>query len=156
MTPAVKLVKNSGVAYTLHAYDNDPRESSYGLEAAALLDIDPPRVFKTLVLQLSDNRLAVVIIPVNKQVSMKKAAATLGSKKAQMAAPDKVQNSTGYVLGGVSPLGQQRKLPTVLDTSALSQDTIFVSAGKRGLEIELSAQDLIDLCTAQVADLVAD
>lgn len=153
MTPAVKLAQQSGIEFTLHEYDHDPREPSYGLEAASRLDIDPQRVFKTLVVSLTDNTLAVAIIPVDKRVSMKKVASALGCKKVTMAAPDKVQNSTGYVLGGISPLGQQRKLPTVLDLSAKQYKSIFVSAGKRGLEIELSPYDLLHLCDAQCADL---
>jgi Cys-tRNA(Pro)/Cys-tRNA(Cys) deacylase len=145
-----------GIDFKLHDYKHDPREESFGLEAATALGISPTRVYKTLVVASPDRQLAVAVLPVSSQLSLKKMAAAIGAKKVTMAAPAKVQNSTGYVLGGVSPIGQQKSLTTVLDECVLDEETIFVSAGKRGLEIELRAADLRLLCAATIADLKAN
>lgn len=153
MTPAIDKAKKSKIDFTVHEYVHDPAAESYGVEAAQKLGVAEERVFKTLVLSLDNGKLAVAIIPVSMQLNMKLLAKRVGAKKAAMAAPADAQRSTGYVLGGVSPLGQKKRLPTVLDASALSQPTIYVSAGRRGLEIELSPADLLKLTQGLSAEL---
>lgn len=150
MTPAIDLAKQQGIAYTVHQYQHDPASASYGLEAAEKLALNPAQVFKTLVLQLDGKQLAVAVLPVSQQLSMKLAAKALGAKKAEMANAADVVRATGYVLGGVSPLGQKKRLPTLIDSSAQQFATIYVSAGKRGLEIALSAQDLCQLLDGRI------
>lgn len=145
MTPAIDLAKQQGIHYRLHQYQHDAAAASYGLEAAEKLALPPERVFKTLVVQLDAKQLAVAVLPVNQQLNMKLMAKALGAKKAEMANANDVMRSTGYVLGGVSPLGQKKRLPTVIDSSAQQFSSIYVSAGRRGLEIELSAGDLCQL-----------
>lgn len=151
MTPAIDLAKQQGIAYTVHQYQHDPASASYGLEAAEKLALNPAQVFKTLVLQLDGKQLAVAVLPVSQQLSMKLAAKALGVKKAEMANAADVVRATGYVLGGVSPLGQKKLLPTLIDSSAQQFTTIYISAGKRGLEIELSAADLCRVLPSAVA-----
>ena len=153
MTPAIELVKQRGTAHQVHQYQHDPAAASYGLEAAEKLGLLPQQVFKTLVLSLDTKQLAVAILPVDQQLSMKQLAKALGAKKADMANAADVMRSTGYVLGGVSPLGQKKLLPSVIDSSAQQFATIYVSAGRRGLEIELSAADLRQLLNAQFVAL---
>lgn len=155
MTPAIELAKQQGIAYTVHHYQHDPASVSYGLEAAEKLGVRPEQVFKTLVLQLDGKQLAVAVLPVSQQLSMKLAAKALGAKKAEMANAADVMRSTGYVLGGVSPLGQKKRLPTLIDSSATQFASIYISAGKRGLEIELAAEDLRRLLDAQFVALLA-
>ncbi|KUM55060.1 Cys-tRNA(Pro) deacylase [Rheinheimera sp. EpRS3] len=153
MTPAIELAKQRGIAHQVHQYQHDPAAASYGLEAAEKLGLLPQQVFKTLVLSLDSKQLAVAILPVDQLLSMKQLAKALGAKKADMANAADVMRSTGYVLGGVSPLGQKKLLPTVIDSSAQQFATIYVSAGRRGLEIELSAADLRQLLNAQFVAL---
>lgn len=153
MTPAVRLVKKAGIRYRLHEYKHDPKAASYGNEAVEKLGLDKAQVFKTLVIENSDGQLAVMILPVAKNLSLKKGATACGSKKITMADKNRVQKTTGYVLGGVSPLGQKKPLPTFIDSSARISDTIFISGGKRGLEIELAPDDLADLLGASFKDL---
>jgi Cys-tRNA(Pro)/Cys-tRNA(Cys) deacylase len=153
MTPAIALLEKSGISHQIHEYKHDGKPSSYGLEAAQKLGIEASRVFKTLVVQLDNNQLAVAILPVDRLLNMKQAAKALGAKKAEMAEAAKVQRVTGYVLGGVSPLGQKKSLTTVIDQSAQDHSSIYVSAGRRGLEIELSAQALLTLSNGQFAAL---
>ena len=141
------------MAHRVHAYEHDAGSASYGLEAADKLQVPAARVFKTLVVGLEGVELAVAVVPVNKQLSLKSLARALGAKKAAMADPQAVERSTGYVLGGVSPLGQKKSLRTVIDQSAETFATIFVSAGRRGLEIELSPQDLCRLLDARFASI---
>lgn len=143
MTPAIDAAKAAGVVYKVHSYDHKPGEA-YGLEAAQALSIEPERVFKTLLVALNGEprNLAVAVVPVAGQLNLKAAAKSLGAKKAEMADPKMAERITGYLVGGISPLGQKQKLPTLVDLSANNSETIFVSAGKRGLEIELSAADL--------------
>ena len=131
-------------------YSHDPAAASYGLEAAEVLGIDPARVFKTLMVDV-DGRLAVGVVPVSGNLDLKAMAAALGGKKAAMAEPAAAQRRTGYVLGGISPLGQRQSSPTVVDESALELDTILVSGGRRGLDIELSPEELIRLTGARTA-----
>jgi len=153
MTPAIKLAKQRNITHRVHDYVHDPASESYGLEAAEKLGVPEARVFKTLVVLLDNKELAVAIIPVSSTLSMKLIAKAAGVKKAIMAAPAEVERSTGYVLGGVSPLGQKKRLRTVLDLSAKAFATIYVSAGKRGLEIELAPSDLLLLVNGQLADI---
>ncbi|HIO92399.1 MAG TPA: Cys-tRNA(Pro) deacylase [Leucothrix mucor] len=144
-TPAAQVAKKANIAYTLHKYKHDPHNKSYGEEAANLLDLNPAQVFKTLLLSLNTqaNQLAVAILPVSRQLNFKAFAKIIKAKKIAMADPQKAQNVTGYLLGGISPLGQKKRLPMIIDETAFGFETIYVSAGKRGLEIELSADDLV-------------
>ena len=146
-TPATTAARRAGVEDTVHEYEHDPKAASYGMEAAEALGLDPGRVFKTLVADL-DGTLTVCVVPVTGELDLR----SLG-KRARMADTAKAERTTGYVAGGISPLGQRRALPTVVDQSALEHDTIFVSAGRRGLEIELSPQDLVALTQADVRAL---
>ncbi|GAA1733050.1 Cys-tRNA(Pro) deacylase [Aeromicrobium alkaliterrae] len=151
-TPATEVLRAAGVPHTLHAYDHDPRASSYGLEAAEALGVDPDRVFKTLMIDV-DGTLAVAVVPVSCTVDLKAAASALGGKRASMADPAAAQRATGYVLGGISPLGQKKRHRTVLDETVELWDTVLVSGGRRGLDLELSALDLIDLTEGIVAGI---
>ncbi|EGQ8085196.1 Cys-tRNA(Pro) deacylase [Vibrio vulnificus] len=155
MTPAINLAKKNKVPHTIHEYQHDPRATSYGLEAAEVLGQDPKKVFKTLLFCLNGEakNLAVAIIPVDQKLNLKLAAKAANGKKADMADPDIAQKTTGYVVGGISPLGQKKALPTFLHISAEQQETICVSAGKRGLEIELAPQDLLMLTRGYFAEL---
>ncbi|MGO0577870.1 Cys-tRNA(Pro) deacylase [Ornithinimicrobium panacihumi] len=143
-TPATVTLDRAGVPYEIRAYEHDPRATSYGLEAAEALGVEPARVFKTLLVD-TDKGLGVTIVPVDTTVDLKAAAAALGAKKAAMADPAAAERTTGYVVGGISPLGQKKALPTVLDDSAREHATILVSGGKRGLDIELSPEALLTL-----------
>ena len=151
MTPAINAAKKAKIPYTVHQYVHDPATGSYGKEAAEKLGLDEARVFKTLVVELDDGSLAVGIIPVWAMLGMKLMAKAAGVKKAAMAEKGAVERSTGYVLGGVSPLGQKKRLPTFIDSSATDYPTIFVSAGRRGLDIELKPADLASLTGAKFA-----
>jgi Cys-tRNA(Pro)/Cys-tRNA(Cys) deacylase len=149
-TPATVALTRAGVAFTLHPYEHDPRAQSYGLEAAEALGLDPARVLKTL-MALVDGRLAVGIVPVAGQLDLKALARALGGSKAAMADVADAERATGYVAGGISPLGQRRPHPTVVDASALEHPTVFVSAGRRGLDLEIAPADLVALTRAVVA-----
>ena len=149
-TPAIATAQRAGVRYELHEYEHDPTAESYGLEAAEKPGVDPARVFKTLVASC-DGKLCVACLPVTRQLDLK----ALG-KRAQMADRTHAERATGYVSGGISPLGQRRRLPTHLDESALEHETILVSAGRRGLQIELDPRDLVRLTGASVHRLAAD
>jgi Cys-tRNA(Pro)/Cys-tRNA(Cys) deacylase len=153
MTPAIAIADKNAIDYRTHEYRHDAAHSSYGMEAAEKLSLSPARVFKTLVVKLDNRQLAVGVVPVNTQLNLKQLAKALGAKKAAMAEAAEVQRSTGYVLGGVSPLGQKKLLKTVIDSSATQQQTVYVSAGRRGLEIELSPGDLKKLTRAIFADI---
>lgn len=156
MTPAINEAKKNKIEFQIHKYSHDPKHSSYGLEAAEVLGIDPSRVFKTLVAELDDGTLTVGIVPVSNQLNMKQLAKAAGGKKAAMAKAALVEKSTGYVLGGVSPLGQKKRLATIIDSSATEHATIYVSAGRRGLEIELSPEDLRQLTSGSFAAIAAN
>ncbi|MFT5661787.1 MAG: Cys-tRNA(Pro)/Cys-tRNA(Cys) deacylase [Sulfurimonas sp.] len=145
MTPAINSLIKAKIPYKLHEYTHDNSNTSYGLEAASKMNVDEKRVFKTIVVSLSNSKLAVGIIPVTSMLSMKLIAKSLNVKKASMADALDVERSTGYILGGVSPLGQKRKLQTIVDSSAQEFSTIYVSAGQRGLELEISPHDLCKL-----------
>jgi Cys-tRNA(Pro)/Cys-tRNA(Cys) deacylase len=153
MTPAINAAKKNKVTYQIHEYLHDAASESYGDEAAKKLGISSERVFKTLVVSIDNKALVVVIIPVSAMLSMKLIAKAYGGKKAIMASKNDVERSTGYVLGGVSPLGQKKRLSTFIDLSANQFTTVFVSAGKRGLEIELNPQDLQQLTQAKLVEL---
>jgi len=155
MTPAVTVAKKAKIAYTLHSYTHDPANTAYGEEASTMLGIAPERVFKTLVVRLDDKQLVVAVIPVSSMLSMKHLAKAAGGKKADMADGADVERSSGYILGGVSPLGQKKRLRTFIDTSAERYESIFVSAGRRGLEIELAPKDLCRLVNGAFAALSA-
>ena len=156
MTPGILAAKKAKISYTVHEYDHDPSAESYGNEAADKMGVDPNRVFKTLVVALDNKELAVGLVPVTSMLSLKLIAKAAKAKKAGMADKQEVQRSTGYVLGGVSPLGQKKRLKTFIDATAEQYDTVFVSAGKRGLEIELAPADLATLTGAGFADLQQD
>lgn len=151
-TPATAALTAAGVPFVLHPYTHDPSAANYGAEAAESLGIDPSRVFKTLMVEV-EGKLAVGIVPVSGTLDLKAFAAAMGAKKASMADPAAAQRRTGYVLGGISPLGQRQASPTVLDASALTLDTLLVSGGKRGLDIELAPADLIRLTDAVTAPI---
>jgi len=150
MTPAVNIAKKAKIAYTLHSYTHDPASASYGEEASEKLGISADRVFKTLVAQIDGREFVVAVIPVSSMLSMKQIAKAAEGKKAEMANGSDVERSSGYLLGGVSPLGQKKRLKTFIDSSAENFPTIYVSAGRRGLEIELSPNSLRILCDGEI------
>ncbi|KAA2260967.1 Cys-tRNA(Pro) deacylase [Solihabitans fulvus] len=151
-TPATALLTKQRVAHALHSYEHDPRHESYGLEAAEALGIAPERVFKTLVAEV-DGQLAVGVVPVTGQLDLKALAAALRGKKAKMAEITAAERATGYVAGGISPLGQRKRLPLVVDVSAQDHETVYCSAGRRGLEVELAPAELVRLTGAVVAPI---
>lgn len=157
MTPAVLSAKKAKIKYSLHEYEHDPNSDSYGEEAAMLLQQETAQVFKTLLVSLNGDpkNLAVAILPVSHKLNLKAFAHLLKAKKAVMADPQHAQNATGYLLGGISPLGQKKRLPMIVNDTALGFDYIFVSGGKRGLEIQLSAEDLISITAAKAGNIVA-
>lgn len=153
MTPAINSAKKAKIEFSVHQYEHDSGHASYGMEAAEKLAVEAERVFKTLVVKLDAKQLVVAILPVNAMLSMKSVAKACGGRKAEMADKVEVQRSSGYVLGGVSPLGQKKPLKTVIDQSAKQYPSIYVSGGRRGLEIELNALDLQTLTRALFAPL---
>jgi Cys-tRNA(Pro)/Cys-tRNA(Cys) deacylase len=148
------LLSKQKVAHRVHAYGHDPRAESYGAEAAAALGVDPSRCFKTLVATV-DGALTVAVVPVAGSLDLKALAGAVGGKRAAMADPALAERTTGYVRGGISPLGQRKRLPTVVDASAHGHETVYVSAGRRGLEIELAPADLVRLTGATVASIAS-
>lgn len=153
-TQAMKVLTQAGIPYAVHEYRHDPDVTAFGEEAASILKLDPERVFKTLVAEV-DGQLVVGIVPVSGQLSLKALAAAVGGKRAQMADPKAAEKTTGYVLGGISPIGQRKALPTVLDDTAVHFGTIFVSGGRRGLDLELTPGDLITATNARTAPIRA-
>jgi Cys-tRNA(Pro)/Cys-tRNA(Cys) deacylase len=151
-TPAVVALRGAGVPFTEHSYEHDPSAPSYGLEAADQLRLDPATVFKTLLAKV-DGDLVVGIVPVTGQLDLKALAAATGGKRAAMADPRAAERATGYLVGGISPLGQKRRLPTVLDESALALPTVYVSGGKRGLDLGIAPGDLVEQVGATVAQI---
>lgn len=142
MTPAIDLLKKAKAEYRVHSYQHDPKVASYGLEAVEKLGLEPERVFKTLLASTDKGELLVAVVPVIGSLDLKALASAAGAKKADMADPTAAQRATGYLLGGISPLGQKKRLRTFIDESARQHASIHVSAGRRGLELELSAETL--------------
>jgi len=155
-TPAISAVQRAGIPHSIHRYEGaGTAGEGYGLEAAAALGIDAARVHKTLVAATGDDRLVVAVVPVSGMLDLKALAEAVGARRAAMADAAAAERATGYVLGGISPLGQRRPLPTVVDEGALAHPTIFVSGGRRGLELELDPRDLVRLAHATVAAIAA-
>ena len=154
-TPATVALERAGVAFTVHAYDHDPRSASYGLEAADALGLDPGAVFKTLLAEV-DGELVVAVVPVSGQLDLKALASVLGGKRAAMADPAVAERTTGYVVGGISPIGQRRRLRTVVDESASARPAVYVSGGRRGVDLGLDPADLVRVLDAQVARIGRD
>jgi Cys-tRNA(Pro)/Cys-tRNA(Cys) deacylase len=153
-TPAIVALQRAGVAHVVYEFAHDPTERNYGRAAAEALGVEQARVFKTLLADV-DGSPAVGIVPVEGQLGLKQLAGALGRKRAEMLDPRVAERVTGYVVGGISPFGQKRRLPTVLDESALDHETIFVSGGRRGLDVEVAPADLIDLLNAVTAPISA-
>ena len=149
-TPATVALERAGVAFTVHAYDHDPRSASYGLEAADALGLDPGAVFKTLLAEV-DGELVVAVVPVSGQLDLKALASAVGGKRAAMADPAVAERTTGYVVGGISPIGQRKRLRTVVDETATTEPAVYVSGGRRGVDLGLDPTDLVRVLDAQVA-----
>ena len=153
MTPAISALKQSNVSFELLEYQHDASTTAYGLEVVEKLELNAEGVFKTLVLETDKSQLVVALVPVSAQLNLKKLAKGLRVKKVSMAPVKQVENTTGYILGGVSPIGQKKRLPTLIDISAKQLDIIYVSAGKRGLELALSPTDLAKMTRATFLDI---
>lgn len=151
MTPAIDLLKKHRARFQVHAYEHDPKAPSYGLEAAEKLSLPAERVFKTLLVATDKQELLVAVVPVTGSLDLKALAQAAGAKRCEMADPAAAQRATGYLLGGISPLGQKRRLRTFIDECALGFETIYVSGGRRGLEVELSARALAELVQGSFA-----
>lgn len=151
-TPATVALTKAGLSFSTHAYEHDPAAKSYGLEAAEALGLAPEQVFKTLLVEV-DGKLAVGVVPVDRQLDLKAVAAALKGKKATMADPAAAERTTGYVVGGISPIGQKRALPTVIDSTATEHETVYVSGGRRGLDLGLAPADLISITAANTAPI---
>lgn len=151
-TPATVALDAAGIRYSLHSYVHDPSVTNFGLEAAEAIGVEPERVFKTLLADV-DGRLVVGVVPVAGMLDLKALAAAVGGKKATMADPAVAQRKTGYVVGGISPIGQKTRHETVIDETAELWDTVFVSGGRRGLDLELAPADLVAVTGAIIADI---
>ncbi|GAB3818827.1 Cys-tRNA(Pro) deacylase [Kribbella italica] len=151
-TPATVTLTKAGITFSTHSYEHDPAAKSYGLEAAEALGLKTAQVFKTLLVDV-DGKLAVGVVPVDRQLDLKAVAAALDGKKATMADPAAAERTTGYVVGGISPIGQKRRLPTVVDATATEHDTVYVSGGRRGLDLGLAPADLITVTAARTAPI---
>jgi Cys-tRNA(Pro)/Cys-tRNA(Cys) deacylase len=149
-TPATIALRRAGIPFTVHEYAHDPRSSSFGVEAAAALGVPPERVFKTLIAEV-DGKLVTGVVPVGGQLDLKALAAAAGGKRAAMAPVAEAEKATGYVAGGISPVGHRRRLPVLVDESAMGFPTVFCSGGRRGLEIELAPADLVRAVDATIA-----
>lgn len=151
-TPATALLTKAKIPFTLHPYDHDPRSQAYGEEAAEALGVEPKRIFKTLIASV-EGRLACAVVPVAARLDLKAFAAALGGKRAELAEPAAAARATGYVVGGISPLGQRSRLKVVVDASAEQFETVYVSAGKRGLQVQLAPSDLVRAADAVLASI---
>lgn len=154
VTPAVVALEDAGIAHTIHEYQRSDDLHGFGREAADALGLDPDQVFKTLVV-VADDELVVAVVPVSCQLSMKRVASAVGAKRASMCEPAVAERSSGYIVGGISPIGQRRQLRTVIDETAVLFDTVYVSGGKRGMDIGLSPTDLVAVLGAVVAPITA-
>lgn len=154
VTPATRALTAAGLAFTLHTYDYDPDAASIGLQAASALGEDPARVLKTL-MAVVDGKPVCVIVPSDQEVSMKKLAAAVGGKSAQMMKPPEAERLTGFKVGGISPFGQRKAVRTVLEQSALAHDQVYLNGGQRGLQVRLRPADVRDVLKAIVADVIA-
>jgi Cys-tRNA(Pro)/Cys-tRNA(Cys) deacylase len=154
VTPAIRALTAAGVAFTVHVYDYDPDAESIGLQAAAALGEDPARVLKTL-MALVDGKPVCVIVPSDQEVSMKKLAAAVGGKSAQMMKPPEAERVTGYKVGGISPFGQRRTVRTVIERRAMTQEQVYLNGGQRGLQVRLEPDDAREALAAVVADVIA-
>jgi Cys-tRNA(Pro)/Cys-tRNA(Cys) deacylase len=153
-TPATALLARSKIDFSLHPYDHDPRAEAYGDEAAAALGVPPERIFKTLIASI-DGKLTCAVVPVAGRLDLKALAAAVGGKRGEMAEPAVAARATGYVVGGISPLGHRSQLPVVVDSSATAFETVYVSAGRRGLQVQLAPADLVRAANAKTAPIAA-
>ena len=152
-TPALVALDKAGVTHRVHEFEADPAQRGFGQAAAEALGVDARRVFKTLIATVDDDRHVVGIVPVSGQLSLKELAVAVGAKRAEMCPPDAAERLTGYVVGGISPFGQKRSLPVVIDETCVLFDTIFVSGGRRGLDIEIAPADLVAVLSAVIAPI---
>jgi Cys-tRNA(Pro)/Cys-tRNA(Cys) deacylase len=153
LTPAINELKKNKVSFTIHKYKHDPKVTNYGLEACEKLNLDANMVYKTLLAELNPKELVVAIIPVNKSLNLKALASYFNSKSAIMANKDEAQKVTGYLLGGISAFGQKKRLRTILDTSAKNYETIYISGGKRGLDLEIKPLDILEVLNCKYAEV---